>query len=403
MARHQISNSALFGLAAVLVSLVAAVFLKFIALPTFASEPKTAYGEIATEHIVTIFDNGQKTAIKTSVHTVAEVINQAGIHLESTDSVEPALDEPITSEQFFINVYRSRPVVVIDGAIRRKVLTSKTDAREIAADANLSLHERDEITILPVSAELLLETGTNVHYQISRAKIIHLEFYGRYFEVHSNATTVEEFLTEQGITLADGDRTSLAFDYILADGDKLDLSHHGLRTITVDEDIAFSTQTIQDYNRDVGYSQEQTAGKNGRRTVTYEIEMKNGEEIKRTALNEIVTQEPVTRVVVVGSRVYLPPGSHEDWMRAAGIAESDFGFVNYIISKESGWGHTKWNRAGSGAYGLCQALPASKMASAGADYMTNPITQLKWCSGYATSRYGSWQKAYNFWIAKHWW
>jgi hypothetical protein len=68
------------------------------------------------------------------------------------------------------------------------------------------------------------------------------------------------------------------------------------------------------------------------------------------------------------------PGSHTDWMRAAGIAESDFGYVDYIVSHESGWVATKPNYRGSGAYGLGQAYPASKMAPYGADYMTNPLT-----------------------------
>lgn len=100
----------------------------------------------------------------------------------------------------------------------------------------------------------------------------------------------------------------------------------------------------------------------------------------------------------------LPAGSHIDWMTQAGIAEGDFGYVDYIVNHEGGWGGTMiWNHGGSGAYGLCQALPASKMASAGADYMTNPITQLRWCSGYAQGRYGGWAGAYQAWINQNWW
>lgn len=96
-------------------------------------------------------------------------------------------------------------------------------------------------------------------------------------------------------------------------------------------------------------------------------------------------------------------GSHADWMAAAGIAPSDYQAVEYIISHESGWRHTVWNGTGSGAYGLCQSLPASKMASAGSDYMTNPVTQLRWCDGYAKQRYGGWWGAYNFWVKNKWW
>ena len=89
-------------------------------------------------------------------------------------------------------------------------------------------------------------------------------------------------------------------------------------------------------------------------------------------------------------------------MASAGIAAGDYNYVNYIVSRESSW---RVNAAGSppGAYGLCQAYPGSKMASAGADWETNPATQLRWCSGYAAGRYGGWAGAYNFWSTNHYW
>jgi hypothetical protein len=111
----------------------------------------------------------------------------------------------------------------------------------------------------------------------------------------------------------------------------------------------------------------------------------------------------VRKVVVTKTLNVQVTGSHADWMRAAGIAESDFGYVDAIISRESGWGVTKWNYSGSGAYGLGQALPASKMAPYGADYMTNPVTQLRWANAYAVGRYGSWAAAYNHWTVRHSW
>ncbi len=57
--------------------------------------------------------------------------------------------------------------------------------------------------------------------------------------------------------------------------------------------------------------------------------------------------------------------------------------------ENAGWDPAQWNLAGSGAYGIPQALPASKMASAGADYMTNPATQIKWGLGNVRDTYGT--------------
>ncbi|CAM5670311.1 hypothetical protein SAVIM338S_07011 [Streptomyces avidinii] len=80
---------------------------------------------------------------------------------------------------------------------------------------------------------------------------------------------------------------------------------------------------------------------------------------------------------------------------------AQFAAFDKIISHESGWDHTATNSS-SGAYGLVQALPASKMASAGSDWKTNPATQIKWGLDYMNSRYGSPVGAWNFWQANHW-
>ena len=74
-----------------------------------------------------------------------------------------------------------------------------------------------------------------------------------------------------------------------------------------------------------------------------------------------------------------------------------FSCLNNIYTRESGWRYDAENA--SGAYGIPQALPGSKMASAGADWMTNPATQIKWGLGYIQSRYGDPCSAWSFWEA----
>jgi len=121
-----------------------------------------------------------------------------------------------------------------------------------------------------------------------------------------------------------------------------------------------------------------------------------------TPISVVLPQPLQEKQVSVASVVKTQPsGSHQEWMIAAGIQPGDFGYVEYIVTHESGWRPQVVNSIG--ATGLCQALPGSKMATAGPDWQANPITQLKWCSSYAKSRYGSWAQAYNFWLAKHWW
>lgn len=95
---------------------------------------------------------------------------------------------------------------------------------------------------------------------------------------------------------------------------------------------------------------------------------------------------------------YTGGGSKEQWMAAAGIASGDWAYVDYIVSKESGWNPNATNQS-SGACGLVQALPCSKVPGNGYD----PVDNLRWGNGYAVGRYGSWAGAYDFWTRNHWW
>lgn len=95
-----------------------------------------------------------------------------------------------------------------------------------------------------------------------------------------------------------------------------------------------------------------------------------------------------------------PTGDHMHWLEQAGIPKSWWSATSEIISKESGWNPKAANS--SGAYGLPQALPGSKMASAGSDWKTNPITQLKWYKSYIKNRYGTIGKALSFRHAHNW-
>jgi len=83
------------------------------------------------------------------------------------------------------------------------------------------------------------------------------------------------------------------------------------------------------------------------------------------------------------------------------VPADQFQCFSNIVDHESSWNYRADNPT-SDAYGLVQALPGSKMASAGADWMTNPATQIKWGLGYMNDRYGSPCGAWNFWQANNW-
>lgn len=130
-------------------------------------------------------------------------------------------------------------------------------------------------------------------------------------------------------------------------------------------------------------------------TQSLDIDMIGGGGARDT-FSAVAAPEPVV-VIPAGPPPYTGGGSPAEWMTAAGIPESDWGYVDAIISRESGWNPNATNSS-SGACGLAQAHPCSKLENA-----YDPVVNLVWANGYANGRYGSWAAAYVFWQANHWW
>jgi len=84
-----------------------------------------------------------------------------------------------------------------------------------------------------------------------------------------------------------------------------------------------------------------------------------------------------------------------------GWGDAQFQCFDNIIMHESKWSITATNPT-SGAYGIPQALPGSKMATAGADWKTNPATQITWALGYVKARYSTPCGAWSFKSAHGW-
>lgn len=103
--------------------------------------------------------------------------------------------------------------------------------------------------------------------------------------------------------------------------------------------------------------------------------------------------EPVAPVTSAAPAAGVPdPGSAQaiayGIIMSMGLGEGEYSCLVSLWNRESGW-NTYAHNASSGAYGIPQALPGDKMASAGADWATNPATQINWGIGYIASRYGT--------------
>lgn len=120
-----------------------------------------------------------------------------------------------------------------------------------------------------------------------------------------------------------------------------------------------------------------------------EAAKKAAETKKASQPSETATAQAST--ASVGAKSFGPNQAREAFEQITadlGVTGSEKQIWADIITKESGWNVYATN-PGSGAYGLPQSLPGSKMASVGGDYLTNPYTQLTWMYKYVHERYGS--------------
>ncbi len=362
----------------------------------------------ANQHLISVHDRGIERGLVTKATTLRVALKEAHIPIGENDLVEPSLDEQLVASSYQVNIYRARPVVVVDGPSHYKVLSPHQTSKPIAEDAGLQLHDEDTTSVEPISD--MASYGAGLQVTIDRATPFTLVLYGKPIQSYTQETTVGNMLSSKGINLAAEDTLSARKSDSITSGMTIQVWHNGKQTVTEDQVIDFPVEQVKDADRPVGYHEIKTPGEKGERSVTYEITMQNGVEQSRVEIQSFVTKQPKTQIETIGTKVSLPPGSHQDWMAAAGIAPEDYGYVEYIVSHEGGWvpckvqgGAVDCTYNGSMGYGMVQATPGGKMASAGADWRTNPITQLQWATGYAVGRYGSWAGAYDHWIRSHNW
>ncbi len=360
--------------------------------------------------IVIISHDKTQQVVPSRERTVGGLLAKLNLSLNQGDVVEPALTTEIDQDDFRINIYRAVPVQIVDGTSVKYTFSAAKTPRSIAQKSHLMLYPEDYVVTRPVQNFVKTEAiGEQV--VVDRAVPVNLNLYGTPLTLRTHAKTVGELMQQKKLVLAKDDQVLPAASTPLTPNMQVFVVRNGTKIESVTENIAMPVQTISDPTLAYGTNAVRQTGSAGKQVITYQDTLRNGKIVSRTVIQTVVIVQPVTQIVVVGSSLSGIKGD----MALAGISPDDYTYVDYIVSRESGWCPTKaQGQYGScppyagfvpsyGGYGLCQSTPGSKMASAGADWATNPVTQLRWCSGYAYGRYGSWAAAYNHWINYHNW
>jgi hypothetical protein len=215
---------------------------------------------------------------------------------------------------------------------------------------------------------------------------------------------VNELLAERGITPDKNDLVRPETTASIGAGDIVSVIRVGNDRVVVEETIKFSERLIYDSSQIIGARTVQTAGVLGSKLVTYQVVYENDQEISRQAVGEVILSEPKEAVVVVGTKPQDPSSNIAIGQTLAadrGWTGAEWGCLYELWMRESRWNHLASN-PNSGAYGIPQALPGSKMSSIAGDWQTNPATQISWGLNYVAVRYGSPCQAWYFFLKNNW-
>ena len=255
----------------------------------------------ADEKLVTIYDRGVEKTIVTKARTIREALKLAKFSIdERQDVVEPSLDSEMVAEKYNINIFRARPITIVDGNKRLKITTAEQTPALIAKAAGIEVFEEDKTTLS--NSDNMAVDGANMVMKIDRASMVNFVLYGKESVIRTHAKTVGELLKEKNINPKKDDTLSVDRSAKIILGMKIELWRNGKQTITAEEDVKFEIEKIQDANRDSGYREVKQAGENGKKNVTYEVEMKNGVEVSRKEIASVVTKEPKKQIEIVGTK-----------------------------------------------------------------------------------------------------
>ena len=284
----------------------------------------------------------------------------------------------------FASVTRMNNVTIkFSDGTELSVLTSKSKISDILKENNIVLLDDEEVT-------------PSLDSNLDSAKLIKIQ-------------------NENDINVEDADKE----ESVIISSDIIDKSATIVEKIVVEqEEIPYETvkKEVSVKKGDKTTSSVVQKGENGIKEITYKVKYENDEEIERTKISEEVVKKPVNKIIEIrkkqitarGSGAIRATGSKAEYQayakarcKSLGWSDYDFDCLVSLWNKESKWNPNAHNSY-SGAHGIPQALPASKMASYGSDYMTNYKTQINWGLNYIKSRYGTPTKAWIHSCSKGW-
>lgn len=278
---------------------------------------------------VQVYVDGSSKTVPTRAKTVGDFLNRININLTQEDIVEPNINSPISGEDFKVNVYRAKPVTIIDeDGKKTSTKIAESSPFAIARKAGIKVYQEDKVEFADPN-QALSDGVVGDLILIDRAVPVTINLYGNNIPTRTHASTIEELLNEKDIKNLDGDNVFPAKETKITEGLVVFIVPAG-KTIDIrEEQIEPPTETQYDATMDSSSVKILDPGQPGKRVVVYELQIQDGKEVSRKEIQSIVSINPVKKVVVRGSKTAGFEGGFAAAMASLRSCEGGYTSINY--------------------------------------------------------------------------
>ncbi|WLR48470.1 ubiquitin-like domain-containing protein [Halobacillus litoralis] len=252
----------------------------------------------ATKASVQVTQNGQKELIRTHADTIDELLSELNVTVQQHDELSHNLSDPVEYGMDVTYIASKSINLAIDRNHTEEYFTTASTVEEFFEQEGLEFKERDELSHDP---DALIEEGMDI--KVQQAFQVTVNDGGKSEAVWTTASTVDELLQKEGITLNELDELNLNEEEELSSDKKVMITRVEKVTDIVEEEVDFTVETKKDHSLPKGEKKVVSNGEKGLITKEYEVILKNGEEASRELVEETVEQESKTEVVALGTKV----------------------------------------------------------------------------------------------------
>lgn len=351
-----------------------------------------------TVHLIV---DGRPQTIHTTASDVGDVLADAGFHPDRHDLVAPSASSSIANGTTI--VYKRGRLLHLDvDGHRSQVWTTADTVAGALADLGFSGSDRVSVS----RSHRLPLTATDI--SVRRPKLVVVKDGTKRRTTYTTDTTVGQLLDDLNITLHARDQISTSLSTPI-EGPRTAVTIKRIvhKLVTRKKLLPFDTRTVKDHKLDIGTTKTVRVGRPGVMRLRWALVYVNGKPDGRIQLSSQLLRRPVTQVRHVGTAVpVVTVGSAQAIARRMMASEYGWGDVQFSCLQQMWDNESDWNvhatNPSTGAYGIPQALPGSKMASAGPNWEYDATTQIRWGLEYIASRYSTPCGAWDLWQQQGW-